>query len=201
MMLRIDISDADALEKASRILLAGGVVALPTETVYGLVTPWGNEDGRYRIYALKKRPAGKLLQMLASSLEMAEIAGVVCSESVRKVVKRFCPGPITIVAPDRNGGSIGFRVPGNDFMLRLLNHLGSPLAATSANLSGMPPALTADAAVCELDGEPDALLDGGKISITGGKASTVVSLLGDKPEILREGPISLREILAALSAE
>ncbi|MBO4512476.1 MAG: threonylcarbamoyl-AMP synthase [Victivallales bacterium] len=198
MMLRLDINDASALEKVARILQEGGVVALPTETVYGLVTLWDNKAGRARIYALKRRPANKLLQMLASSVEMAEQAGIVCNFRVLAVTERFCPGPITIVAPDINGGSIGFRIPNNDFILRLLLRLGKPLAATSANLSGKPAALNAKDAVCDLDGEPDAVLDGGEISVTGGQASTVLSLLGEKPVILREGPVLLEEIEAAL---
>ena len=197
-MLRLDINDESALDTVARILLAGGVVALPTETVYGLVTLWDNDAGRTRIYALKRRPANKLLQMLASSLEMAEQAGIVCNSRVQAVAEKFCPGPITIVTPDEEGGSIGFRIPDNDFMLRLLQRLGKPLAATSANLSGKLPALNAKDAVCDLDGEPDAVLDGGEISITGGQASTVLSLLGDKPIILREGPISLAEIEAVI---
>ncbi|MBR6373983.1 MAG: threonylcarbamoyl-AMP synthase [Victivallales bacterium] len=198
MMLRLDVNDESALDTVARILSEGGVVALPTETVYGLVTLWDNEAGRSRIYALKRRPANKLLQMLASSVEMAEHAGIACNSKVLAVAERFCPGPITIVAPEKNGGSIGFRIPGNDFMLRLLQRLGKPLAATSANLSGKPPALNAKDAVCDLDGEPDAVLDGGEISITGGQASTVLSLLGEKPAILREGPISLAEIEAVI---
>ena len=198
MMLRLDINDESALEKVARILQEGGVVVLPTETVYGLVTLWDNEAGRARIYALKRRPANKLLQMLASSVEMAEQAGIVCNFRVLAVTERFCPGPITIVAPYNDGGSIGFRIPGNDFILRLLLRLGKPLAATSANLSGKLPALNAKDAVCDLDGEPDAVLDGGEISVTGGQASTVLSLLGEKPVILREGPVLLEEIEAAL---
>ena len=198
MMLRLDINDADALETVSRILLEGGVVALPTETVYGLVTLWDNEAGRAKIYSLKRRPANKLLQMLASSVEMAEQAGGVCKHEIKVIVEKFCPGPITIVVPERNGGSIGFRIPDNDFMLRLLRQLGKPLAATSANLSGKPAALNANDAVCDLEGEPDAVLDGGEISVTGGQASTVLSLLGEKPVILREGPISLAEIEAVI---
>lgn len=198
MMLRLDVNDESALDTVARILSEGGVVALPTETVYGLVTLWDNEAGRSRIYALKRRPANKLLQMLASSVEMAEHAGIACNSKVLAVAGRFCPGPITIVAPEKNGGSIGFRIPGNDFMLRLLKRLGKPLAATSANLSGKPPALNAKDAVCDLDGEPDAVLDGGEISITGGQASTVLSLLGEKPVILREGPVSLAEVEAVI---
>lgn len=198
MMLRLDINDASALEKVARILQEGGVVVLPTETVYGLVTLWDNEAGRARIYALKRRPANKLLQMLASSVEMVGQAGIVCNFRVLAVTERFCPGPITIVAPDNDGGSIGFRIPNNDFILRLLLRLGKPLAATSANLSGKLPALNAKDAVCDLDGEPDAVLDGGEISVTGGQASTVLSLLGEKPVILREGPVLLEEIEAAL---
>ena len=179
-------------------MLSGGVVALPTETVYGLVTLWNNEAGRARIYSLKRRPSSKLLQMLASSVAMAENAGVLVNSAVNAVAGAFCPGPITIVAPDKNAGSIGFRIPDNDFMKKLLGRLQCPLAATSANLSGMPPALNADDAVRHLDGEPDALLDGGEIGAAGGRASTVVSLLDREPKILREGPVSLEDIKRCL---
>ena len=195
MMLKINANDAEAVERAAQVLLSGGVAALPTETVYGLATLWSNEEGRARIYALKHRPANKLLQMLAFSLDDAEKAGLQRSKRLDAVARRFCPGPITIVAPANGGASIGVRIPNHGFLLKLLKRLGQPLAATSANLSGRREALNAADAVQWLDGEPDLLVDGGEIQ--GGAASTVVSLLGEQPTILREGPITLEEILAA----
>ena len=194
MMLKIDANDTDAVERTARVLLSGGVAALPTETVYGLATLWSNEEGRARIYALKHRPANKLLQMLAASLDDAETAGLQRGPRLDAVARRFCPGPITIVAPANDGASIGVRIPNHSFLLKLLKKLGQPLAATSANLSGMREALNAADAVQWLDGEPDVLVDGGEIQ--GGAASTVVSLLGEQPTILRKGPITLEDMLA-----
>jgi len=172
------------------------VIAAPTETVYGLMTLWGNEDGRERIFLLKDRPADKRLQMLAPDLELVAKHSVVIDPRLRALAQAFWPGPLTVVCPAAPGGSVGVRLPDHEFTRELLGLLGVPLAATSANRSGRPPAFEADQAVAGLLGKPDLLVDGGR---TAGLASTVVSLLAAELEILRPGPISeeaLRETLA-----
>lgn len=189
-----------AVDKAAKILLDGGVLAVPTETVYGLVTLWNNKEGRERIYALKHRPAEKRLQMLAANLIQACEGGARLSPSLEILSDNFWPGPLTVVIPSvHEGQTVGLRIPNHDFLQALLRRLPEPLAATSANLSGCPPASSAAEAVSGLDGRPDLLINGGSPSITGGSASTVVSLLEAKPKIIREGVITQEQIEKVLS--
>ncbi|MBP5299950.1 MAG: L-threonylcarbamoyladenylate synthase [Victivallales bacterium] len=192
-------TELDAIHFCAEVLANGGVVALPTETVYGLVTKWDSAAGRERIYQLKHRPASKRLQMLAPSLDAALAAGVADSAALRKLAARFWPGALTVVVPNADRtDTIGLRIPDHPFVLRLLRKCNFVFAATSANLSGTPAAINILDAVNGLDGEPDVAVDGGVITVTGGKASTVVSLLDDTPAIIREGSIKLGQIAAAL---
>ena len=198
-MLRFTADNKELLPKLCEILRAGGVAAIPTETVYGLVCLWRNHQGRERIYELKARPAQKRLQMLAPSVEAAVAAGLQADSRLERIAKAFWPGALTVVAKASGEyDSIGLRIPAHPFVLALLEALGEPLAATSANLSGQPAGLTAEEAIRGLTALPDALVDGGSVRTTGGTASTVVSLLGETPALLREGPISL-EVIAKVS--
>lgn len=153
-ILKLSLSSFDrVVKKTVACLRAGGVIAAPTETVYGLMTCWENDAGRERIYRLKGRDKNKLLQMLAAGADAAATGGHVSpDERLTTLVERFCPGALTIVTPGP-GGSVGLRVPDCPFILAVLKELGGPLAATSANRSGTPPALTAEAAVADLQGE------------------------------------------------
>ncbi len=199
-MLKFSESDADALSASAKCLRDNGVAIIPTETVYGLMTRWDNDAGRERIYALKHRPKSKLLQMLAPSYEAAVKFGVEDSDALRKLSSAFWPGALTVVAPTQDHtASIGLRIPAHPFVLQLLQACGCPLAATSANLSGEPAAIDCTHALAHLDGEPDLAVDGGIITVTGGAASTVVSLLGATPVILREGVITLAQIASVLA--
>lgn len=201
-MRRVDEKDADALEITARCLLAGGVAVVPTETVYGIVTLYDNYDGAQRIYAMKHRPADKRLQMLAPSLECAVAAGVVDSVALRRLERHFWPGALTAIVPSTDGAdTIGLRIPDYPFMLKLLQRCGKVLAATSANRSGEPPAVSIEEALAGLAQKPDVAVDGGVISVTAGQASTVVSLLGEEPQLLRQGVISLEDIRQALKEE
>lgn len=185
--------------RAAELLRKGGVVAIPTETVYGLASLWNLEAAREKIYKLKRRPASRRLPMMASSVAVAVAAGVHPDRRLEKLAARFWPGALTVVVPAENGESVGLRIPDHPFVLALLRELHCPIACTSANLSGRAAGLTAAESVRELDGEPEAVVDGGRSTETEGMASTVVSLLGEKPVILREGPISLAEIENALA--
>ena len=201
-MLALRQDDPEALDAVSSILRRGGVAAVPTETVYGLVALWRSQQARERIYCLKRRPQSKLLQMLAPSIECAERAGLLHDERLHRIGRVFWPGALTVVAradgKGVNGASIGLRIPAHGFIMALLEKLGEPLAASSANLSGCPAGLDAKDAVKGLDGEPDILIDGGNVEDCVGQSSTVVSILSESPVILREGPVSLDSILSAL---
>ncbi|MFA5203849.1 MAG: L-threonylcarbamoyladenylate synthase [Lentisphaeria bacterium] len=191
-----------AAAAACAVWRAGGVVAVPTETVYGLAARWHDPAARERIYTLKRRPQDKRLQMLALDLAMAERAGVCADPRLRAIAAAFWPGPLTLVCPAAQAdagedATIGLRLPDHPFIRRALEQLGEPLAATSANLSGAPPGTAAAAAVAGLDGQPDLLVDGGPARL--GQPSTVAALTRDGTlRILREGAVTEAQLRAVL---
>ena len=184
----------EVVEKCSVSLKkAGAFLLVPTETVYGLICSWDDALARDSIYQAKERKEDKPFQMLVSSVDMVKSFGGIISPVTEKIVQHFCPGPITIVVPAMDDQSIGFRIPECEFVLKLIESHMFPLAGTSANLSGEPPALHPCAVLSELKLMPDVVVDSGLIA-TGSRPSTVVRVVGSKLEILREGPISLEEI-------
>ena len=186
------------IRQAILALRGGNVIAAPTETVYGLMALWQSDSARQEIYRLKHRPADKRLQMLASDVETAIRAGLKPNDVLQKIADAFWPGPLTVIVEAVDGDTIGLRIPNHPFILKLLRVLGEPLAATSANLSGTPAAVTPSDAVANLDGRPALLVDGGKVTVTGGASSTVVSIVGGVIKILRQGPITLQDIQTVL---
>ena len=182
---------SDALKKPGSFLL------LPTETVYGLVCSWEDSLARERIYEAKARPEDKPFQMLTSDIEMVKDTGGIISPFTEKIVQSFCPGPITIIVPTKDKQTIGFRIPNHDFVLELIKTHKLPLAATSANISGSPSALSPEQATSKLKLMPDIVVDNGLIP-TDSRPSTVIKVNGEKLEILREGVISLEEIQRAV---
>ena len=194
------------VDKAAQAAVAvwrdGGVVAVPTETVYGLTVRWHDPMARERLFDLKRRPRDQQLQMLAFDLAMAERAGLLPDARVHRLAARFWPGPLTLVCPattEVSGGTIGLRLPDHAFIHRALELLGEPLAATSANLSGAPAGTDAASAVAGLDGQPDLLIDDGPARL--GQASTVAALAPDGTlRILRPGVITEAQLRAALQS-
>ena len=183
-----------AIRQAILALKGGNVIAAPTETVYGLMALWQSDSARQEIYRLKHRPADKRLQMLAPDVETAIRAGLKPNAMLQKIADAFWPGPLTVIVEANDGDTIGLRIPNHPFILKLLRELGEPLAATSANLSGTPAAITPSDAVANLDGRPALLIDSGKVTITGGASSTVVSIVGGELKILRLGPVTQEDI-------
>lgn len=189
--------DAAGLAEASELLRRGEVIAFPTDTVYGLAARAVNARACDRIYEIKRRPADRRLIAMAPEVEAFEPL-VDLSPAARELARRWWPGPLTLVLPARGGDepTLGVRVPDHDLALALLRAMGEPLATTSANLSGEPPALTASEAA-RLEGVA-AVLDGGPAP--GGRASTVLTLAAPDPEVLRPGPISRPDLLLPLLA-
>lgn len=187
---------------ALEVLRRSGVVAIPTETVYGLAASLFNSLGVKRIFALKGRPGARPLPVQFASRESAEAFGFRFTEGALRLAKVFWPGPLTLVldrpsasppwfAPD--AGALAVRVPDHPVALALLRAFGHPLAVTSANASGEPPALEAPEVFAAFPEAEDLLvLDGGRCP--GGAASVVVDARGPAPSLLRAGPISLRTI-------
>ncbi len=208
MQIEIEVVAADdpqAIERARSALSKGELVAIPTDTVYGLAANvW---DGRAvsQLYAVKGRDEIKAVPVLLAGWHSIQEVADETSDRVRRLADRFWPGPLTLVVrrlstvPTEvsSGDSIGVRVPNHPFALKLLAAAG-PLAVTSANLSGRPSTRTAQAVLEELAGRIALVIDGGETP--GGVPSTVLDCTVNPPKLLREGPISLREILEAMQA-
>lgn len=187
------------LDNALKILATPGAVLLvPTETVYGLVCDWQDSAARQKIYNLKHRSDSKPLAMFAYNADMAEKYGVKLNDPARILLKKFAPGPITVIAPgNEEYPTVGVRIPDHPFILELLKRRSRPLASTSANASGMPNVLNVAEAVGQLDGSVDMIIDGGTLP-EDAAASTVVSVVDNQCIILRQGPVSEADILNAL---
>jgi L-threonylcarbamoyladenylate synthase len=170
----------------------GGVVAIPTDTVYGLACDPANAAAIDRIYAIKRRPADLELTVLAATIADIE-ADVELNPDARTLAGEFWPGALSIVCRlrrhrwgiPRTGDTLSVRVPDHPVALELLRRTG-PLATTSANRHGEAPAATAEKVAAALDGEIDAIVDGGRC---GGLASTIIDCTTTIPRVLREGPI------------
>jgi L-threonylcarbamoyladenylate synthase len=197
------INDHQALAAAIDILTGGGMVAFPTDTVYGLGALAFDEQAVSRISDVKGRGTGKAIAILIGDIsQLSRVAGGVSSES-EKLARRFWPGPLTIVLPRHASipdavtplNTVGVRIPNFPPTLELLKLTG-PLAVTSANMSGKNSSSTARGVLAQLDGKIPLILDGGVTP--GGIPSTVVDCSQIPPVILREGPISLEQILNAL---
>ncbi|MCW5876284.1 MAG: threonylcarbamoyl-AMP synthase [Anaerolineales bacterium] len=202
---RIDATDPVAIPAALNVLAAGGAVAFPTDTVYGLGALAFDPAGIARLYAVKDRAQTKAIALLLGGAgDLPQVAAAV-SPAAQRLAERFWPGPLTLVLPRRSelpaelspNDTIGLRVPDHPAALALLAAAG-PLAVTSANLSGGADTLDADAVLAQLGGRIELVLDGGPAP--GGQPSTVVDLSEPAPRILRPGPLSEAEILAALEA-
>ena len=187
----------EGIALAADILRGGGVVAIPTDTVYGLAVSWDRADRLAALYGLKRRPPEKQIAALVASLDHATAAGWHADARATSLAERLWPGPLTIVlggATGPSGRTQGFRVPNHAVALDLIRAAG-PLLATSANLSGEPDTLDADdvlIAFAMQQSELDAVIDGGRVP--GGVGSTVIDLTVSPARILREGPIERRAL-------
>ncbi len=192
-MLRLDLNSTAVADAAKDVAAAlrtpGSIAAVPTETVYGIVSRVSDE-GAEKIYSLKHRVGNKRLGWFVGDWRTLEKYGVILTPAVRKLAERFMPGAITVVAPVIGGGSIGFRVPDHPFLSALLAVMDEPLLQTSANLSGAPDSLTLDDALRGLDGTVDVAVDGGTLP-PDSLASTVVDARTESPRILRQGALKL----------
>ncbi|MBI1866870.1 MAG: threonylcarbamoyl-AMP synthase [Methylocystis sp.] len=206
---RVAFADDAAIDRGAQILRDGGLVAFPTETVYGLGADASSSQAVAKIYQAKRRPSFNPLIAHVACLEAARREARLPSAAI-KLATKFWPGPLTLVAPAaetcsvcdlaRAGlDSVALRVPANRVALALIRAAGRPIAAPSANRSGHVSPVTAAHVVADLDGRVDLVLDGGRANM--GLESTIVSFVGEKPAILRPGAIARAEIAAALGME
>lgn len=192
----------DAIQKASAVIRAGGIVAFPTETFYGIGAHYADEKALGRIYALKQRSAEYALPLLIGSKRQLNLLTPSIHDVAAKMMNRFWPGPLTILFPAKNNlhhfitagtGKVAVRMPGTSFALRLAQFLEIPFTATSANISGMPSAEQADQVSRYFKNGIDLLIDGGKTS--GGQPSTIVDIVNNEVVIVRQGMISKEDVL------
>ncbi|MEZ5333965.1 MAG: L-threonylcarbamoyladenylate synthase [Methanolobus sp.] len=198
-------ADDRQIREAALILSAGGLVAFPTETVYGLGADALNLQAVLQIFKAKGRPADNPLIVHVDSVESCRKLVKSIPEKARLLMDKFWPGPLTLImerkelVPDITTGgldTVAVRMPENGIALKLIQYSGKPLAAPSANLSGKPSPTTADHVIRDLSGRIDAVVDGGDVTI--GLESTVIDMTSELPAILRPGKVSREEIEACI---
>lgn len=180
--------------EAVKVLRAGGLIILPTETVYGLAADPGVNGAEERLVAAKDRDRGKPIPLMAASLADVERRGAVLSPAARRLAIRHWPGPLTLVLSCGGGRTEGFRVPAHPVALAVVNAAGGILRVTSANKSGEPAAKTVEEALATLGSIPALALDAGPSSL--GVESTVVDATGASFKILRQGALSKAAVLS-----
>jgi len=199
----LPISDPGAIRHAADVLQQNGLVAFPTDTVYGVGALAFQAQAVEKLYNIKGRAKEKAIPVLiAHAADLGRVAREL-TPAAQRLAEKFWPGPLTLVVSKQASlpeavsatATVGVRVPDQPFTQKLLELTG-PLAVTSANLSGAPDALTAEEVLAQLSGRIEVVLDGGKV--LGGRPSTVVDCSGVSPKILRAGPISTSDINQAL---
>jgi len=204
METKILKSSSDDITAAAKILRSGGLVAIPTETVYGLAANALDESAVARIFKAKGRPQDNPLIVHVSKIADALPLVEDFPETARSLAEKFWPGPLTLVlkkshiVPDIVSAgldTVAVRVPSHPVALAVIAAAGIPLAAPSANISGSPSPTAARHVLSDLDGKIDAIIDGGNCRV--GVESTVLSLCG-QPRLLRPGWVSVAEIQAVI---
>ena len=195
----------ETAQTAAQIIQNGGLVAIPTETVYGLAANGLNEDAVEKIFIAKGRPQDNpLILHIANAADMENLCHSI-PESAYRLAEQFWPGPLTLVLPARDcvpkcttGGlsTVAVRCPDNAITREIIRLAGVPVAAPSANISGKPSTTTAQHVLHDHDGRIDAIVDGGACRV--GVESTIVDLTEERPRLLRPGGITPEQLLAVL---
>jgi len=194
------------IQKVVEILKSGGVIAFPTDTVYGIGCNIFNISGIKRIFELKKREKTKPLAAHVGSFEQIELVAYTNNKYFEILAEKFLPGPVAIILPKRNIvddvvtcglPNISIRFPDCPEAIQIANELDAPIAATSANISGMPSAIHHQDVYKYFPSELDFVLEAGttKFKIE----STIIDLTADSPRILRVGAVPIEEIESALN--
>ncbi len=198
--------DEKELKKCAKILRDGGIGIFPTETVYGIGTNGLNAENVKRLYDVKERPYSKPISLLVSDISMIERVSKHITEIEYKIIKNFFPGPITLVleksdiVPDiltSGGNTVGIRMPEEKIALELVRYAKVPIATPSANITGKKSGTNYSEIVGDFENRVDFFIDGGNSRI--GQGSTVVKVENGMPIILRQGSITLEEILEKIN--
>ncbi|MEW6001273.1 MAG: L-threonylcarbamoyladenylate synthase [Nitrospirota bacterium] len=207
-MLVIKVSKTnkdEVLQKAIDLLKKGGIIAYPAETFYGIGAKFDMEKSLERIYEIKKRPKMKAMPLIIGDRRLLSVVAASVTDIAIYLMEKFWPGPLTLIFQAKEGLSkyiagdtnkVAIRIPGKSFALDLAKIIDFPITATSANLSGMPPAKDARTVMRYFEDDMDLLVDSGLTP--GGLPSTIVDVTEVKITIIREGAVSkesLREFL------
>jgi L-threonylcarbamoyladenylate synthase len=207
LLSRNDGSAACSVAAAVLALRQGGIVAYPTDTLYGLAVDPCRPDAVERLYRAKGRPAERATPLIASSVEQLELASGGLPDWARRVAGACWPGPLTLVVPawrslaegiHAGTGTVAVRVPALDAARALADAFGGPITSTSANRSGEPPTADPDVVATALGGELAVLLDGGLSP--GGPPSTIVAMAGDGLRLVRAGAVAFDRVLECLKS-
>lgn len=195
--------DTDKIRDAALVLAKGGLVAFPTETVYGLGANLEDERAVQRLYKVKNRPKDKPFSIHIGAKEDIQRYAFDIAPYAWRLINRFWPGPLTLILKSKhndktqsNLSKVGLRMPNNKIALNLLIEVGTPVVVPSANISSHPPAMNAQDVLRDFDGTIDLVIDGGKVEL--GIESTVADVTTLPIQILREGVIS-REVVDKIS--
>ncbi len=190
--------DTDKLRWVADVAKRGGLVAFPTETVYGLGTNAFDESAVRRLFEVKRRPPDNPVAVLVSDPEQVEEVGVV-NEIAERLIEEFFPGPITVVIESKvssvitaGTGKVAVRMPDHPIALKIVEFAGVPLATPSANVSGKPSPTKAEHVIRDFMGRIDVIVDGGETGI--GIESTVVDVTTKPPKVLRLGAIPVEDL-------
>ncbi|OCN02956.1 threonylcarbamoyl-AMP synthase [Clostridium sp. W14A] len=201
----LDAAKGESIETAAHIIRNGGLVGMPTETVYGLAANALDGKAVKKIFEAKGRPQDNPLIVHISGMEQIDRLVTNLPESAKKLARAYWPGPLTMVLqkseliPDEVSTglpTVGIRFPSHPVARALITAADVPIAAPSANRSGLPSTTTAGHVMRDMDGKIDAVLDGGPCGV--GVESTIVTLVSDPPRLLRPGGITLDQLRAVL---
>ena len=210
-VIKIDRDDEEALRQAGAVLKQGGLVAFPTETVYGLGGDALNPESSRRIYAAKGRPSDNPLIVHIADMEALGPIVTEVTEEARRIAEAFWPGPLTMILPksdkvplETTGGlrTVAVRMPSHPVAQKLIRYGGGYVAAPSANISGKPSPTLAKYVIEDMSGKIDVIIDGGQVGI--GLESTIIDLTVNPPQILRPGYVTeamLAEVLGQVEMD
>ena len=202
----IDATTRENITMAADDLMDGELVVYPTETVYGIAADIFNQKAVKNLYLAKKRPFDMPLTVAVSSKDMVENIAIM-TRPVEKLIDAFLPGPLTIITrkdpnvPDivtSMSQKVGIRIPDNKVAIELIKEFDGPIVATSANLHSHPDAVDIDTAVEDFGESVKTYLDNGPCTL--GKPSTIVWIMDDKVEVIRQGEITQKQIEDVLNA-
>ncbi len=188
------------LIEAVAVLKKGGIVAYPTETFYGLGAKYDLKNTLKRLYEIKKRPFEKAMPLIIGDIAQLHLLTDDIGDYAKKLIDKFWPGPLTMLFKARSDLSgylvyenkVAARMPGESFALGLVRTAGFPITSTSANISGMPPASTAEMVIQYFKEDIDLIIDGGETK--GGLPSTIIDITEGKIKLIRKGAIDISEL-------